>query len=96
MGNVWEWNEALFYGSRRSIRGGSFYFTGYELSSSSRYTKYPYYEDSNIGFRVASVPEPATLLLLGLGALWNLKKIPRTKSRKFFEFHGAAMVIRRR
>jgi len=26
------------------------------------------------------VPEPATLLLLGLGALWNLKKIPRTKS----------------
>jgi len=74
MGNVWEWNEALFYGSRRGIRGGSFYFTGYDLSSSIRYTKYPYYEDSNIGFRVASVPEPATLSLLGLGGLSLLRK----------------------
>jgi alpha-tubulin suppressor-like RCC1 family protein len=27
---------------------------------------------------LSTVPEPATLLLLGLGALWNLKKIPRT------------------
>jgi len=36
--------------------------------------------------------ESSTLLLFGLGALWNLKKIPRTKSRKFFEFHGAAIL----
>jgi formylglycine-generating enzyme required for sulfatase activity len=73
MGNVWEWNEALVNGSHRGIRGGAYYYstTGYSLASSSRgghpYSEYGVY----VGFRVASiVPEPASALLMLLGAAW--------------------------
>ena len=68
MGNVWEWNETKLV-SGRGIRGGS-YLNGFgTLRSSSRS-----YEDPNngyycIGFRVASVPEPASLAVLSAGAL---------------------------
>ncbi len=69
MGNVYEWNEALI-GSNRGIRGGSSYSVGgIYLSSSYRNYTIPYDESYGIGFRVASVPEPTTLLLLGLGGL---------------------------
>jgi formylglycine-generating enzyme required for sulfatase activity len=69
-GNVWEWNDAVI-GSSRGLRGGSWgadpaYNLGATLRSSSATTS----EDEFIGFRVAasiaSVPEPASLLLLGL------------------------------
>ena len=75
MGNVWEWMESPHdYGdyasnSARSVRGGSYYFPDYRLGSSSRTTDYPYYETDGVGFRVASVPEPMTISLLGLGGL---------------------------
>jgi formylglycine-generating enzyme required for sulfatase activity len=73
MGNVWEWNETLLNGSFRGLRGGSYYYgDSYQISSSDRFYYYPLYpsnEDINFGFRVASVPEPTTLLLLGLGAV---------------------------
>jgi len=77
MGNVWEWNEDLdgFY---RGIRGGSYY--SYDGSIASCYRSYttPNYEDHcHLGFRVVSVPEPATLLMLGLGSL-----VLRKRSRK--------------
>ena len=67
-GNVFEWNETLI-GSDRGIRGGSCYFDDYNLSSSTRLTSTTGNENTNIGFRVASVPEPATLFLLILGAV---------------------------
>jgi len=69
-GNVWEWNETLILSSGRGFRGGSYYrYTGYGLRSSGRDLDHPYVESSHLGFRVASVPEPATFSLLALGTL---------------------------
>ena len=73
-GNVWEWNEALI-GSYRGFRGGSFNGSGgYNLSSSGRFDFNPNYELDNMGFRVASVPEPCSLVLLGLGGLTLMRR----------------------
>jgi formylglycine-generating enzyme required for sulfatase activity len=69
MGNVWEWNETLVYGSFRGVRGGSYGYNGDYLSSSIRGNYNPYGEDLSIGFRVASVPEPCSLVLLLIGGL---------------------------
>ena len=70
LGNVWEWNETPL-GSNRVMRGGSHIYNGgpYVISSSYRDQYYPSGDQHYIGFRVASVPEPATLSLLALGSL---------------------------
>ena len=70
-GNVWEWNDAVI-GSSRGLRGGSWIGSGYDLQSSDRASSDPSYEGGDVGFRVASVPEPSTygLLLMGAAALW--------------------------
>jgi formylglycine-generating enzyme required for sulfatase activity len=79
MGNAWEWIESPFYsgdyssGSYRGFRGGS-YASNYEryLGLSYRGTAItygPYTENMSLGFRVAAIPEPATLLLLAFGAM---------------------------
>jgi formylglycine-generating enzyme len=80
MGNVWEWNEA-FVGSSRGLRGGSYNAIGDYPASSYRHDADPDYEYGSVGFRVASVPEPATLLLLGLGGIL-LSKSKRRKPRQ--------------
>jgi len=69
MGNVIEWNEALI-GSDRGVRGGSFGCSNDSpLASSFRYSVAPWWGGSwTVGFRVASVPEPASAVLLLLGA----------------------------
>jgi formylglycine-generating enzyme required for sulfatase activity len=74
MGNIWEWNESLYGSYYPCIRGGTFGSSGIILSSPYRGYDSPYYEYLGIGFRVASVPEPATLLLLSLGGLALIKK----------------------
>jgi sulfatase modifying factor 1 len=75
MGNVWEWNETLITGFDRGSRGGSCYNSSFYLSSSyGGDYYYPEYEIYSVGFRVASVPEPATLLLFGLGAVMLRRK----------------------
>ena len=66
-GNVREWNDAVISGSSRGLRGGawnaSFDYFGYYLRSSIRTYNVPTSESNNIGFRVASVPEPTSMVL---------------------------------
>ncbi len=81
-GNVWEWNESAFDGSNslssenRAIRGGVWDYTEVDLRSSVRNVGGPAGENSSVGFRVASVPEPSTyvLVLMGAGALYLWKR----------------------
>jgi len=71
-GNVWEWNETLIDASR-GWRGGSFSYLQFadSLHASDRYyfLTLPPHEYNDIGFRVASVPEPTSITLLVCGAL---------------------------
>jgi formylglycine-generating enzyme required for sulfatase activity len=71
-GNVWEWNETRVTSSSRGLRGGSYdsfpYPVSLGLHAADRNDVDPSYGDSSLGFRVASIPEPSTLLLLGAAA----------------------------
>jgi formylglycine-generating enzyme required for sulfatase activity len=64
MGNVVEWNETLM-GGYRSVRGGDYGYDyggpGYYLSSYARNGYLMDFEYETVGFRVASVPEPAVI-----------------------------------
>jgi formylglycine-generating enzyme required for sulfatase activity len=83
-GNVWDWTESALDGTNsspsedRARRGGSWGNLVNDLRSSTRYYWAPSLDSSQIGFRVASVPEPSTyvLVLLGAGAvyLWKRRK----------------------
>ena len=73
MGNVYEWMESPYtsgdYGasSTRGWRGGDWPGVYNSLVASDRFGTGPTVEGGNIGFRVASVPEPGSLaMLLGL------------------------------
>ncbi len=74
-GNVWEWNEAVI-GSYRNQRGGSFGGFDINLHTSFRGGDFPSYDHpiGCTGFRIAEVPEPATMSLLLLGGLSLLRK----------------------
>jgi len=67
-GNVWEWTERI-NGSSRGLRGGSWgtFLDGDNLSASYRNDNTPALENGLVGFRVASVPEPSTAMLMLLG-----------------------------
>ena len=75
-GNVWEWNETAYDGSNntagenRELRGGAWNSVSIVLDASIHYDKNPT-DEYGYGFRVASVPEPSTglLVLLGLSGL---------------------------
>ena len=74
-GNIWEWNESALDGTlnnmaeARLFRGGSSVNSGDNLRSSNRYGYYPTSEHYLVGFRIAVIPEPSTVSLLGLGAV---------------------------
>jgi formylglycine-generating enzyme len=66
MGNVWEWTED----SSGVIRGGAYGNDGEYLRSSVRISSLdPKTENGLLGFRVAAIPEPATMGLLAIFGL---------------------------
>jgi formylglycine-generating enzyme len=77
LGNVWEWNETQHQGSfgpSNALRGGAYgsTVTRYDHSLESSYNHFifdAFTESSNVGFRIASIPEPCSLVLLFLGGL---------------------------
>jgi formylglycine-generating enzyme required for sulfatase activity len=72
-GNVWEWNEAILFGSIRGLRGGSFDIGGVYLPASYRIIyDSPTGEEADFGFRVSEVPEPATMAVFALGSIGML------------------------
>ena len=76
-GNVWEWNEMIRYDSgysMRGIRGGSCYTFGSYLAADFRGYSVVTSELNNIGFRIVTVPEPASLAFLFAGGLMLLKR----------------------
>jgi formylglycine-generating enzyme required for sulfatase activity len=60
-GNVFEWNETRLASGLRGLRGGS--WNTHDLRASNRDFSFEELELNSIGFRVASIPEPNTLLL---------------------------------
>jgi formylglycine-generating enzyme required for sulfatase activity len=65
-GNVEEWNEGIkdFW---RGFRGGDFTNGQLCMLPEVRGMGYPTYEHAGVGFRVALIPEPASLAFLGFG-----------------------------
>ena len=61
-GNVWEWNDAVI-GALRGLRGGSWGAGSGTLPASAGDKNTPTNQNDSFGFRVASVPEPSSLVL---------------------------------
>jgi formylglycine-generating enzyme required for sulfatase activity len=81
-GNVWEWNDAVFEEDSfsRGLRGGS-WLTNNEtlMRSSNRVFIDPTTESHTFGFRVASVPEPSSTVLMCSAGLLALARRRRAK-----------------
>ncbi|TWT42859.1 SUMF1/EgtB/PvdO family nonheme iron enzyme [Botrimarina hoheduenensis] len=67
-GNVVEWNEAVFSSSFRGLRGGSWFTSSDILRAVNQNLSLPTNEFSDVGFRVATVPEPSSVLMGALAA----------------------------
>jgi len=70
-GNIFEWNEEIYFPgpfSSRGFRGGSWgnYADGF-MASVRYYPQPPTLEDYHSGFRVATLPEPGSCVMLALG-----------------------------
>ena len=78
-GNVVEWNEALVSESYRGLRGASYFGHSDSLQSSFWGGTNPTNEYDDIGFRVATVPEPSTFALAAIGTLAALGWVARRR-----------------
>jgi len=73
-GNVAEWNETA-WGSARGVRGGSWFDEVTALGAGFRVFNSPTQgEDLWYGFRVAYVPEPASIVMLSLAGVGILRR----------------------
>lgn len=68
-GDLWQWNETEFDSATRGMRGMCFGGDHRYQASSLRLNLPPSEANLDVGFRIAQVPEPATLSLLALGGL---------------------------
>ncbi len=68
-GNLSELNESVIGSSFRGLRGGNWLNHSIILPASFGNSNYPTSEYMVVGFRVALVPEPSTIILLLTGAL---------------------------
>ncbi|RKX42914.1 MAG: hypothetical protein DRP64_09015 [Verrucomicrobia bacterium] len=85
-GNVYEWNESASDGTLddmeelRVIRGGAGGDTEDILRSSTRLHDYPSNELNSVGFRVVAIPEPSSVVLMGMAGVFTL--LARKKTRR--------------
>jgi len=77
-GNVWEWTEAVD-ALGRGVDGGGFDNFSTALYAPRRNFTNPTAEQKGIGFRLAVVPEPTTLVLLALGGLELIRRRKRVE-----------------
>jgi formylglycine-generating enzyme required for sulfatase activity len=89
-GNLHEWNEALINGFR-GLRGGSWTLPSIFLPSSFRDSGGQTFGYSDVGFRVATVPEPSSLTL-SVGAVIALMLWRRTAMMLILRRPSAAFV----
>jgi hypothetical protein len=72
-GNVWEWNESIVQevglDSFRSVRGGSWNDNFRHVQASVAFFQIPEFESLNLGFRVATVPEPHSFVSMNCAIL---------------------------
>lgn len=84
-GNVWEWNEAIFFvgseGLYRGLRGGSWLGVSDDLEANTQLHDGLFANDDDFmfGFRVTQVPGPSSVALLGLGALASFRGARRRR-----------------
>ena len=93
-GNVWEWNESASdeindsSSENRASRGGFWNNAESSLRSSSHGSVTPTHSNNGIGFRVASVPEPSSTVLMCSAGLLALAR--RRRRAALWTVSGAA------
>ena len=77
-GDVWQWNDTVISAPYRGLRGSAWDSSSAAMVSSYRNYLNPPDEISDVGFRVACIHEPSTLVLIALGgvALWMRRRRP--------------------
>lgn len=71
MGNMWEWNDDS------GFRGGTYSRVESFLRSSFSYNVNPTGEYDTVGFRIAAIPEPSSIAILGVagGCLLGIRRM---------------------
>lgn len=73
-GNVWEWNESIFWGSSRGFRGGCFGPFITDPRADRRFEIGAGMQDEVHGFRIVQIPGPSSVALLAIGGLAGTRR----------------------